>query len=172
MSKKDIDGARKIQERKGLKRFSIYLSIGKKFEKETERENLPSLSKKDTLKNDFPYIYRCKYSIYLSSKNLTKRQRGKIYHPCRRKTLMEQKKFDRKERIGTIFHIFIDRKKIRKREREDLPFIFVLPWRMIFHIFIDGEKIEKKTERKNLPSLLKKDTLENDFPYIYSVKKF
>ena len=43
---------------------------------------------------------------------------------------------------------------------------------MIFHIFIDGEKIEKETDRENLPPLSKKDTLENDFPYIYSVKKF
>lgn len=38
---------------------------------------------------------------------------------------------------------------------------------MIFHIFIDGEKIEKETDRENLPPLSKKDTLENDFPYIY-----
>ena len=141
--------------------FPYIYQWGKKIRKRRGKIYYPCL----TLENDFSYIYQWK-------KNSKKRQREKIYHPCRRKTSMEQKKFDRKERVGTIFHIFIDRKKIRKREREDLPFIFVLPWRMIFHIFIDGEKIEKKTERKNLPSLLKKDTLENDFPYIYSVKKF
>ena len=146
MSKKDIDGARKIQERKGLKRFSIYLSIGKKFEKETERENLPSLSKKDTLKNDFPYIYRCKYSIYLSSKNLTKRQRGKIYHPCRRKTLMEQKKFDRKERIGTIFHIFIDRKKFERGRGRiyHLSLFYLGEW---FFIYLSMGKKSKKRQK-------------------------
>ena len=152
--------------------FHIFIN-GEKNSKKREREDLASLSRKDTL--NFQYIF-----IY-GVKKFKKKGKERIYHPFRRKTPWR-----------TIFHIFIDvnipyiyRVKIWQRDREGRFTIFVEKrhrWnkknsirrervKTIFHIY-RWEKIEKKTEREDLLSLSKKDTLENDFPYIYSAKKF
>ena len=73
-------------ERRGLERFFIYLSIGKKFERGRGRIYHLSL-----------FYLEEWFFIYLSmGKKSKKRQKGKIYHPCWRKTPWR-----------TIFHIFI-----------------------------------------------------------------
>ena len=91
-----------------------------------------SLDRRKTSWNDFPYIYGVKKFEKEGGFTILVEERHRW-----------SKKNSRRERVETIFHIFID-----------------------------GEKIEKKTEREDLLSLSKKDTLENDFPYIYSAKKF
>ena len=114
--------------------FPYIYQWGKKIRKRRGKIYYPCL----TLENDFSYIYQWK-------KNSKKRQREKIYHPCRRKTSMEQKKFDRKERVGTIFHIFIDRKKFERGRGRiyHLSLFYLGEW---FFIYLSMGKKSKKRQ--------------------------
>ena len=115
--------------------FPYIYQWGKKIRKRRGKIYYPCL----TLENDFSYIYQWK-------KNSKKRQREKIYHPCRRKTSMEQKKFDRKERVGTIFHIFIDRKKFERGRGRiyHLSLFYLGEW---FFIYLSMGKKSKKRQK-------------------------
>ena len=92
-------------------------------------------------------------------KNSKKRQRGRIHHPCQKKTswifhifINGEKKFEKKEEdgftilvkerhLGLSIYPFINGEKKFEKEEEDGFSILVLPWRTIFHIFIGGVKI-------------------------------
>ena len=118
--------------------------------------------KKDILENDFLYIYRW-------SKNLIKRQRGRIYHvpPCWRKT-------------SWTFHIFINgEKNSKKREREDLASLSRKDTLNFQYIFIYGVKKFKKKGKERIYHPFRRKTpwrtifhifIDVNIPYIYRVK--
>ena len=97
-----------------------YIYSAKKFKKETERKNSPSLSKKDIL--DFPYIYQW-------GKKFEKEEEDGF-------TILVKERH-----LGLSIYPFINGEKKFEKEEEDGFSILVLPWRTIFHIFIGGVKI-------------------------------